>query len=221
MEDTFKYMIYRVYSKSERPDMGSRSVFFGWTRSKDVRDAFLSQRDKKKYKCVKMYDEDIAEIYSEDVADESTMIDFVSLKFASNPQEHIPFFTTSTELKNAEINIQKYFNDLCSLDNIANIDNIITMFVHLDNYYADALEYIGFRPPILESMFTRAGYMEGELEIDRLESSIETAYDGSIMHPEEEYKSEHNIPGLSMLDDVCKQILYSVESFIKVLREDL
>lgn len=101
------------------------------------------------------------------------------------------------------------------------IDNIITIFNCLDDYYGDALEYIGFRPSILQSMYSRAGYMEGELEIDQTVYAIESAYDGSTSHPEEEYASKHNIPGLSILDDPFKKVLYSVESFIKVLKEDL
>jgi len=221
VEDNFRYMIYRVYSKSERPDYASRSIFYGWTRSKDVKKAFLSQRNKDKYRCVKAYDEDISEEYSEDVLDRDTMIDYINLRFASNPQNQIPFFTTVVELKAAEKNIQKYFKDLCSLDSVRNTDNIITMLTHLDPYYSDALEYIGFRPEILEAMFPRACAMEGQLEIDRIENWIDMAYDGSYTYPEEEASSKHNIPGIGAMEDVSNKILYSVESFVKILRDEL
>ena len=56
-----RYMIYRTYTPQERPDLRDRVVFYGWTRSKHIRKAFLKQRDPKKYRWYHFSDEEIAE----------------------------------------------------------------------------------------------------------------------------------------------------------------
>jgi hypothetical protein len=70
-------------------------------------------------------------------------------------------------------------------------------------------------------MCPAADYRDDPGEIMGITELIEQAYDGAAMSPYETYKNKTELPGLSMLTDVASKILYSVESFIKVLREDL
>ena len=95
MDKGLKYLIYRIYSAKERPEMNERSVFYGWTSSKKVAKAFLKQRDKNKYRAIKMNDEEIIQNipYSDEIITVESMIDFVKLRSAKT-HEDIYFFTT-------------------------------------------------------------------------------------------------------------------------------
>jgi len=76
------------------------------------------------------------------------------------------------------------------------------------------LEYIGFRPPELEHIFQPA-------DMTDIDSMIDLAYEGYQDAREYYYEPDNIVPGLSVLEDVSKQILYSLESFIKVMKGDL
>ena len=102
MDDSYRYMVYRKYSKKERPSAtpSERIVFYGWTRSKDIIKAFTTQRDKNKYKVVKVYDDDLDRSGSKDAdyaLDDELAIDFIILPIASS-KETVTLFVTSREL---------------------------------------------------------------------------------------------------------------------------
>ncbi len=217
----YKYLVFRVYTEKERPAASSseRIVFYGWTRNKSVLKAFLEQRTKGKYKFKKLYDEDIAYYYSEDITDESTMIDILELHF-SKTGETAKMFMTAKEMKEGEKAIQRMFREQastfkCSEDGSKWV--YLNMFVNLIDYYAEALDFLGYRPPELNNL-------EDTLvasEEDEVEEMIEMAYNGVFDHPEEVYEPDYKPKGLSAIGDVAHKILYSVESFVKALREDL
>ena len=219
MNEKKKYMVFRVYSKKERPDSTDqeRVVFFGWTKSKTVLKAFKEQRDQKKYIIRKMDEEDIAERFSEDITDTDTMIDFIKLK-SVHTQEDVIFFSTANELKTAEINIQRMMKDLCSVSDIPGDGPYLWMVLALEDHYGDALHYLGYRPPEIDIIFP---CMDSESHFDEYENEIETAYDGLMIPPEEVVTKNINPLGLMTLSDVSSKILYSLESFIKVLKDDL
>lgn len=215
-----KYLIFRKYTKEEREDRRDRDIFYGWTDSKIVKNGFLSQRTKSKYYAVKMYDEDIAQYYSEDVLDDSSFIIMLRMPSAKHPGQEVNIFTTRNEEKQAEINIQEMLRDATRLDKLGgDLNKLVQIFIHIDDWYADALDFIGYRPPELESMFPS---ITGDDDLTSTERDIENAYDGSYDVPSESYSGiSRNLPGLATLQDDAKKILYSIESLVKALRDDL
>lgn len=221
MKDETKYLIYRSYSEEERPSSHKkdRMVYYGWTSSKSVIKAFFEQRDKKKYKFYKISMGETR--IPDDLLEYSRLIDFVKLKSAATNEE-FPLFMTSYEMKQAEHQIQEYFNDLCRLvERDDGRSRLLELYINIDEYYLDPLQYIGFNPPEMEALFDSVEYRECDdscYDIDALiESRCNAAYDA----PYEVVTHTGLIPGFSSTMPVSKQILYSLENFIKVLREDL
>ena len=160
-------------------------------------------------------------MFSEDVTDDSeTMIDFIKLR-STQTQEEVLFFSTANELRTAEINIQKMMKDLSSISDIPGDGNYLYMILSLEDYYGDALHYLGYRPPEIEIMFPSIQGECGWGELDAIESEIDSAYDGLMISPQEVVTKNDQPLGLSTLTDVSTKILYSLESFIKVLKDDL
>jgi len=215
------YIVYRVYSKEERTsEYDVKARFYGWSLNKNVIKAFTSQRSKSKYKVIKTYIEfDNMQFDGIDL-DSDNMIDFIKLRSAKTHEE-FHLFMTANEMKEAEIRIQVYFRDLCYISDINGKCDYVKMFLSLKDHYRDALDYIGYRPPELSAMFDSADYRDDPGDIMGITELIEEAYSGSSISPSESYDRNNNPPGLSVLSDIAIRILYSVESFVKVLRDDL
>lgn len=216
------FVVYRNYSKKEQPDHEVGPVLYGWSLNKSVVKAFLSQRTEGKYYVEKMkgnVDELIDGYYND--LDTNNMINFVKLKSVEDKDEYVYLFMTANEMQEAEKRIQRHFRDLCSISDIKGDGDYLEMFMNLEDYFADALDFIGYRPPEISIMCPAADYRDDPGEIMGIDELIEQAYDGAAMSPHEVYENKADLPGLSTLTDVASKILYSVESFIKVLREDL
>lgn len=216
------YIVFRVYSKKERPDENAEPILYGWTWSKNVLEAFLSQRTREKYYVDKVEGEldRLVDGYYNDL-DTDNMINFAKLKSTANKDEDIPLFMTANEMREAEKRIQRYFRELCSLSSIKGDGDYVGMFMNLHEYFAEALELIGFRPPEISAMCPSADYRDDPGEIIGITELIDEAYDGATASPSEVYTNNTKLPGLSTLPDIASKMLYSIESFIKVLREDL
>lgn len=217
MKDDQRYLVYRVYSKKERPNINSngRIIFYGWTNNKNVIKAFFQQRDKSKYRVYKTNLEELGEKFSENDLELNNFIDYLPLKFVSSG-EKINFFLTMDEMQEVEVKIQRYFREKCELVAIDEGKmNLLNLFLNLDDYYADALEYIGFIPPEINALFPSAD------PDDDIEYNISVGYDTYYGAPVERFKHLSAAPGLNMIDKVYMKILYSVESFVKILKEDL
>ena len=214
------FLVYRVYSAKERPDTSrdARMVFYGWTYNKNVIKALFTQRDKSKYYVVKTDKEEIGDNYAENMLEYDSMIDYIPLKFASTKEE-IKFFTTKEEMQQAEIRIQRMFREMCNLvDRDKGNIILLTLFMNLKDYYAFPLEYIGFQPPEINDLFQS---MDAESSLEDIEDLITDGYSSALQSPYEEIVHSNKIPGLTFLGNTYLKILYSVESFIKVLKEDL
>ena len=211
------YILFRVY-----PDDPERNRLYGWSMSKNVIKAIMSQRDKSKYLLRKFSIDEISEKYSENSLDINMMIDKISLTSAAT-KEDVMFFSTKSELMEAEVRIQKMFRDLPRLVDRCNGElDVLELFHNLKNYYHDALDFIGMRPTEIEAIFDRDNYVSCENSIESIIDSIENAY---IENERTLYltgKHDMNKPiGLDMLDETYTKVLYSLEAFIKVLKEDL
>lgn len=209
------FLVYRVYGPDEdRPVHVKDGQYhlYGWTTSKKVLKAFLQQRNKNKY-IVKETDlEEIAEAYSSNDLKEEKMIDIAEFT-SSQSGERIKFFSTQDELDYASNKIRSMFDDISSVTWIlenTSTKRDIEFFVHLINSlkpkYADALHYIGYRPKEIEDLF----------------DSADSIYDGDSPRDWfEDPKKDDMYSGADGEYDVSKYIIYSMESVIKVLREDL
>lgn len=213
-EDKEYYLVYRVYSKEERPSLKERSRVYGWTYSKKILKAFLKQRDEKKYAIRKIPAEELSNRLSRynDETDE-LMIDFIKLKSAQTGDE-FHLFMTANEKEEVEKRIQRMFDDLSSIEKLpGDISYNVNMLVNLQQKYADALEYIGYRPKEISDVF----------DSGMSESAYESTYTYEGMSCEEFYHSPGYDYGncLSSLTDISNKIIYSMESFIKAMRSDL
>lgn len=216
-----KYLVYRVYTKEERPDIDERFVLYGWSTNKSIVKAFCKQRNKNKYHVIKMSNDDIIRTFSEEIDDTDAMIDFIKLKSAKT-HEVIYLFMTLNEMRETEKKIQKMFLDQASLERIPGNGNYLELFLNLDDYYADALFFLGYRPREVDIMFPSADPRDDYASIDRISEQIDQAYDGLFGYPQEELRREADkVIGLSTIEDVANKICYSIESFIKVMRDDM
>lgn len=213
------YVVTRVYSDDDRaPD--ERYSFYGWTFSKTILKAFLKQRDPKKYVYKEFHkdDEVLLKAFPEidDGPRSEKMIDYVKLQMASTKEEMYLFITLS-ELKEAELRIQKRFHDMASIDDM----DILNLFMHLDKYYLDALEFLGFRPKEVDYIYDTSDSRDNYNTYDLAESEIEEAYAGAGLGPEEEFTHYTNPPGLNSLSQISDKTLYSMENFITALIDEL
>lgn len=222
-EEIKVYLIFRIHTKDECFDPNNRASYFGWTTLKKVLKAFLQQRSKEKYNyTVKLYDNikyKIDNISGIEYLDDRYMINFIKLRSSKSDGEYT-FLTTASELQETEKRIQKMMKDKASLESIPGIKNsgikILELFINLKPKYANILYYLGYRPKDFESLFPDSESYDNDVD-----QAIDDAYDGFAEFSQEECNYIPEPPGLSTLEDISNKILYSIEAFIKVLREDL
>lgn len=212
------YLVYRVFDRKERPWKVDGSIMYGWTNNKKVLKAFLQQRDKNKYRVFGFDKEELGEMYSSSIPPIESMIDMTHNLKSAATGEVIPFFSTSNEFTEAQKRIHRIFQELCSLSNIESKKRdtkyFVDMYTNLDEKYTEALHYIGYRPKEIDILYD--SMMEQADVIHRLDTVYET------FNPREwDYEHGDMQLGYSVLEDVSEKIIYSIESFIKVLKDDL
>lgn len=208
MSDVYKY--YIVYRMDDR----GKGTAYGWTFDKKILKTFLTQRSKNKYKALRANYDDILELFSEQV-DGSGMytIDWMDLP-SNQTGENIRLFLTANEKIVAEKAIKKMLRDMSALDRIhGEIEDYVEMVVNLEEKYFEALEFIGFRPKELEAIF------DSIEENSMIGFNCDTGayYD---MSPEEFYQS-HNLSSGDATNPVFDKILWSLEAFVRVMKDDL
>jgi Trp operon repressor len=209
------YLVHRVYNSKERQDLKDRSHIYGWTTDKRVLKAFLKQRDPKKYTVSKIEEDQIPNALGRYVDEiEEFMINFIKLKSAQTGEE-FNLFMTENEKNEVEKRIERIFEDLSSIDVIdGEILHYVNILINIKTKYSDALNYLGYRPKEIDAVFD--SYV-GEVMYERSYSS----YDG--ISCEEFYHDPRGSYGtsISSLSDISNKIIYSIESFIKAMKDDL
>jgi hypothetical protein len=218
------YLVFRKYKKTERPN-SERSVLYGWTKSSYVMKAFLSQRDNKKYEVIKReYDDIKSEIphinYELLVPDK--MIDYTIIEVAATG-ERIPLFMTAVEMNETEKKIQRMFHDLSSVAKIPGKANYVDMIINLDPFYRIPLFFVGYRPEEIDILYPSADDSDNIAPIDYIEQCIDDAYEEVGDPTDDNQERYHYLPGAMGLDDtqVSSKVVYSLESFVKVMADDL
>ncbi len=219
MDDKKYYLVYRIYN--DNPRSLENAAFYGWTDSKAVLKAFMHQRDKRKYSYDVIDDEELMEIFSyRDLIDDNR-IQFIKLT-SNKTGELFTLFMTRGELRESEIKIQKLFKERCSIS-IINTDSeklyqLTLAIVNLKDKYAEALDMIGYQPYEVEGLFD--GVRESMSEDPSIEEYLDDVY--KWQDDFSDIRKNPNRPlGMSAFLDTCKKILYSLESFIKVMKNDL
>ena len=206
------YIVYRVYE--DMPIRSSNMCFYGWTSDKDVLKAFLKQRKKKKYtyKSIKEHTSSL---------NDDNRIDYIKLRSTKTLETTILFLTLN-EMREVECNIQRLARETCSLANITSDGEKLCLYinaiVNLKDKYAKALDMIGYQPPEIETLFDSVH--ESITDDPSLEEHLEVIYKYREDNPSYR-KTRDTPPGAAAFCDVCKKILYSLESFVKVMKDDL
>jgi hypothetical protein len=216
MKEKLFYLIYRIHNEDDE----DIAYLFGWTNSKIVAKAFLTQRDPKKYTMYKRGEDDLIAEFSESIPVDELRIDYVKLK-SSSTGESILFLTTLSELQEAEKKIQAMFRELCSLDRICKTKDAkdlmyyFSMFMNLRDDYAEALYNIGYRPKEYSMLF------DSETDANDMEETIEYSYTEGMYLSEWNRSSRTMLPAQTLMEDISNIVIYSLESFVKVLYQDL
>lgn len=216
------YLVFRNYSYKERPHStpDNRLEFYGWSQDKKVIKAFMIQRSKDKYKVVKKYKEMFPEAMLESWVDIETMIDFIMLPSVTTGNE-VPLFMTKQEMSEVEIKLRKYFKELPKLVEMANGEiTLLRMYTNLKDKYHDVLNIIGYQPNELKTLY------DDSMSDEYSESYIKDLYSEYVteLGCEDCRKIGHDeIPGRdwAIENDISYKIIYSVESFVKIMKDDL
>jgi hypothetical protein len=197
---------------------------YGWTESKKIAWAFMKQRSPNKYKVVKMTSEQIAEMFSETIMESSNQLDYFKIRSAKTGDE-VVFFTTMEEMNEAETKIQRYFRELPHLiEHADGREEVVHLFVRLKNKFAEALDFIGFRPPEVELLYDRDDWVgdDGEGSIEGICDVIEQAYaDKTIDEYRNGWDCNKRPLSASATSDVYTKLIISLESFIMILKEEM
>jgi len=197
---------------------------YGWCEIKEIGKAFMKQRTRGKYRMVKMTSEDLARYFSDSGMDISNQIDRYMID-SVHSSEPIAFFSTADEMKETEVNIQRYFRELPKLiERAEGRPEVINLFIHLKDKYAYALDYLGFRPPEVEALYDRDDWVgdADETSIEGIVDAVENAYTEKMIEEYKSGRSENRYPaGLDSLRDEYSKMILTLESFVIVLKEEL
>lgn len=198
-----KYMVFKLSKEEQSLSKINNSMFWGWTKSKAVIQAFKAQRNMKKYVIMKMDPEDMEKYFLEDMTDSETMIDYVELGDVISGKD-VTFFTTKTELREAKKRIERLMREASSFETLpGNITDYVNILVNLKDRFADALDVIGFDPPELAALDNWSDQYDDAAYISSLDSC-------GVGH---RWVKDTPRP--------IERVIYSLQSIIKVLRDDL
>lgn len=180
---------------------------YGWTHSKDILKIFLKQRNKK-YKWKKL------EYSSKDDLSDNNCINYVIVP-SSKMNKEVKLFTTLDELCDTEKCIHILFNKACSFKDYEDSNAVVNMFLLLKEKYLYALKLIGFEPAEVKGRCNEYPATDYDIEsiIDDL-YGLAWMINGKMVY-------DHRIPGAGYFTDNFHQSIYSLESFIKVLKDEL
>ena len=195
------YVICRVIDDNQ-PEV------FAKTTSKSIAKAFIAQRSRRKYFCRKIYPDDTDLFDDHDTIDTFTTINLYSI----NGKDHIQFFTTQHEINEIEHKLKNLLMEACSFENKGDdIIKLVAMYINLDSYFKDALEYLGFIPSQVDDVFNSAYEDRGSARDDEIDDGLNVSVD----------QYNHSVPSTYMATADINQIIYSIESVIKVWKEYL
>ena len=222
----FKYVVFRVMQPDEEEfELGP--IYYGWSHSKKIVKAFIKQRGKNKYVYKEMTDEDIeCANFSGYSKQDDSMIKLLMLPSKLDGKKY-PLFITDQESKQVEVGIHMYFRDLSSFENYkSNRHELIILYCNLKDEAKQVLEDIGFVPKELDDH----GYFESESIFTCLENEIECLLDDAysrndydmidLPFNESPEDVKYTPKGQLFLNSIHSHICYSLEAYIKILKDE-
>lgn len=192
---------------------------YGWSFDLNIVKAFLKQRNDS-YKWMKSNKREVEIIFNADRSLNERMINCIKLKSTKYERKFLLFITID-ELRNCEKMIQQLMIDQCRLNkgNISyeRLTECISIISDLKDRYYNALYFIGYRPPEILSLYNQ-NYTYYDIN-----DLIDIAYDecGWLSCPLYNSITKYGVPSIYNLDEVYEKVIYSLESFIKVLKDEL
>lgn len=203
--------VYAIYRNRFRT---KEDPIYGWTESKSAARMFLEERKKKKYTIMKSRYKELQKRFSEfeDQLDRYRL-DLVRFKSAKDGKDYY-LISTLNELKSYEMNCQDLFRYMSSTEKIDpnRIEYFLDLVANIQKEYASALNIIGFVPREFESLFP------GEDSMEWVQHGIDSSYEDIDIR---EYHKRYEMPGRAATNEIYMRIIYSLESFIRVMKEDL
>lgn len=210
-DDTTYYLVYRTSDDRH----GGVEDFYGWTNSKTILNAFLKQRNKSKYITEKItIDADLSGAYSKKglvdtkylELDKDLMIDILPIKSCQSG-DIVKLFTTNDEKIRITNDIDAMFDELRSFDrmNTDNIKSMVDTYSAIKDKYTDALVKIGYQPMEVEYMYD---------SVEDIKNYVNYGLGYSDNEDDDILNHSHNYT-------IYKSIVYSLESVIKVLKDEL
>lgn len=198
------YLVYRRYSDEELKErrrsgeiLRDRNRFFGWTDNKHTIKLFSLQRSSKKYFIRQVTLEELSNIGTERTM-ENFQLELISLQ-SNRLKRSVALMTTADERDTFERKIRRMFTEACSLGpwitegDVVNFTRMVNCIANLIPKYAGALAYLGYVNTDLNSVF----------------DSVD----------DEEWIDLYRPGGNSL--NTGKLIIYSLESVIKVILDDM
>lgn len=214
-EDTTYYLVYKTSDDRH----GGIEGMYGWTTNKSILNAFLKQRKKNKYVVDKIYvdidknalqtKQGLIEFKYLDVdLSDDLMIDILPLKSCQSG-DTIKLFSTNEEKIRIVNDIDNMFDALRSFqreDDLDHIKGMVNTFGLIRDKYIDALETIGYRPMEVEYMYD---------SVDDIYNNVNYGFGYNPDNDDSEILANSNNYV------TYKSVIYSLESVIKVLKDEL
>ena len=204
--------VYAIYRNRFRT---KEDPIYGWTESKSTARMFLKERKKKKYTIMKSRYKELQKRFSEfeDQLDRYRL-DLIRFKSSKDGKDYY-LISTLNELKSYEMNCQDLFRYMSSTEKIDpnRIEYFLDLIANIQKEYASALNVIGFVPREFESLFPG-----GEDSMEWVQHGIDSIYEDIDIR---EYHKHYEMPGRVATNEIYMRIIYSLESFIRVMKEDL
>lgn len=192
---------------------------YGWSFDLNIVKAFLEQRNDS-YKWIKSNKNEIEIIFNANHTINERMINCIKLK-STTYKKNFLLFITIDELRTCEKMIQQLMIDQCRLNkgdiSYERLTECISIIGDLKDPYYNALYFIGYRPPEILSLYNQ-NYSYYDIN-----DLIDIAYDecGWLSCPLYNSITKHGVPSIYNLDELYEKVIYSLESFIKVLKDEL
>lgn len=194
MNDEIIYIVARYYSEYERPNdtAAERTILYGWSYSKAVIKAFLNQRSKEKYRVTKISKCLLENKFTNIDICKDNKIDLIELESVNSKMKY-KLFMTQKELDEVKGKIINLLKEYSNLVSLYNGNTmILELFLNLKKGYIKALEFIGFDP-------SPAYMYDSDDSYDRYEEYDMNRYSSSVFN----------------------NIIYSIESFIMAMKDDM
>jgi len=212
-----KERVYVVLKRQPRfrGEAKESPAIYAWTSSKATLKAYLQQRDVKKYTFLEMdYENFKDEIGWSGYSLEELMIDSVLLP-SKRSSKDVLLFTNREEWYRIQEAVRNLFTKAAALEAYYPADRltrVIDLITNLKTRYADALYFLGYRPKELDAVYDSVGY-------DYYDDYIASTLVGDTDIPLRNIARESR--EACYLDDPFKIVIYSLESVIKVMLDDL